>query len=57
MYVHVPHMYLVPTEAKRGGQIPWIWSYNFKGPCGYLELNPDSLEEQLVPTSITFIRT
>lgn len=54
--MHVPHMYPVPTEAKRGCQIPWIWSYNFKGPCGYLELNPGSLEEQLAPTSITFIR-
>jgi hypothetical protein len=37
---------LVPSEARRGHWIPWIWSYSFELPRWCWELNPGPLEEQ-----------
>lgn len=48
MYMCIPHAYLVPTEAKKGQNIPWNWSYSYQLLCCYREINPDPLENQQV---------
>lgn len=31
MYFYIPHVCLVPTEARRRCQIPWAWNYHHVG--------------------------
>ena len=48
VYIHAPHMYLEPSEARRC-QIPWDWSYRqLWAVMWYWELNLGPLEEQPV---------
>lgn len=44
-YVYAPHVYTVPSEARREQQIPWNWSNNkcYELSHGYWELNMCSL--------------
>jgi hypothetical protein len=48
--VSLHHVDVIPSEARGGCWISWVWSYNrqFDLPCVYWKLNPGPLEEQLV---------
>lgn len=48
MYACVPHMFLMPVEARRPS-ILWTWSYRWLwAPHGFWEPNPHPLEKQPV---------
>lgn len=66
IYVCVPHVCLLPMEAKRGHQIPWYWGYRWKPPCACWELNRDfsekaasalSMEPSLQAQTVLFLLT
>ena len=51
-------MHAVPTEARRGHQIPWSWSYSclWGNGCGCWDLNSGPLQEQPVLCFVLFSR-
>lgn len=48
LYVSVPRLWLVPTEATRGYQILWNWRFCREVPRGCWALDPCLLQEQLM---------
>ena len=44
LYVCVPRVCLVPSEAEKGHQSPWNWSYRWCEPLRVLGSEPESSE-------------